>query len=105
MVSGLGWVTRAPKIRRKNTPPVQVAAGPRGREEHGEYDLARSQVLQVAALPTEAGQLDDAVVGAPGMPVARSDREAESSVERRCCLQIMDCVNDVIETARHESVC
>ena len=52
-------------------------------------------------LDEEAGKLDQPVVGAPRMAVARADREAEPLVARGRCVEVVDCVNDMVETARH----
>ena len=51
-------------------------------------------------------QLDDAVVGTPGMPVARTDGEAEPAIELGRRVEIVHRMNDMVETAghRHPSV-
>src|SRR5262249_40852790 len=49
----------------------------------------------------EAGQLDQVVMGAPRMTVARADGEAEPSIELGCRLEIAHSMDDVVESAGH----
>jgi len=49
----------------------------------------------------EAGKLDQLIVGAPRMPVARADGEAEPPVELGCRLEIAHRMDDVVEPAGH----
>jgi len=54
-------------------------------------------------LDEEAGQLDDAVVRAPVVPVARADDETEPLVQRPARVEVAHRVNDMVEAARHPS--
>src|ERR1700722_18648705 len=52
-------------------------------------------------LDEEAGKLDQPVVRAPRMAVARATREAEPLVGRGPRVEIADRMNDMVEAARH----
>ena len=52
-------------------------------------------------LDEEARKLDEVIVRAPGMPVARADRKAEPPVEIGGRVEIAHRVDDVVEAARH----
>ena len=52
-------------------------------------------------LDEETGQLDEVIVRAPGMAVARPDGETEGTVERCRRIEVAHRMNDMIKTARH----
>ena len=52
-------------------------------------------------LQEESRELDDMVVRAPGMAVARADRKARAAIEIRCGVEIAHGMDDVVETAGH----
>src|SRR5713226_8936274 len=52
-------------------------------------------------LDEEARQLDDMIVGAPGMPVARADGEAEPAIERGRGVEVAHGMDDMVEAAPH----
>lgn len=70
--------------------PRPVLGDPRGLRDGEQFDKA-------------AGKLDDPVLGSPRrrMPVARADVETDRPIQRRCGVEIMHRMNDVIDAARH----
>ena len=49
-----------------------------------------------------ARKLDDPVLGAPGMPVARADLEAEALIEVSGLVEIMDGNDEMVDPAGHQ---
>jgi hypothetical protein len=52
-------------------------------------------------LDEKAIELDDAIVGAPRMAIARADDEAEPLIERRRRVEVVHRMNDMVESPRH----
>src|SRR5262249_19485337 len=53
-------------------------------------------------LDEEARKLNEMIVCAPGMAVARPDREAEPAIEIGCGVEVAHRVDDMVETAGHD---
>src|SRR5262249_58935693 len=76
--------------------------------EGAERDHARGRCRDLLRFPDreqldeEPGKLDDAVVRAPWMAVARPDREAEARIELPAGVEIAHHVHEMIEPARHQ---
>ena len=51
----------------------------------------------------DAGKLDDGVMRAPGMPVARADGEAEAAIKLRRRVEIAHGMDDMVEAAGHNA--
>src|SRR6476469_6812212 len=54
-------------------------------------------------LDEKSRKLDDVIVSAPRMPVARTDGEAEPTIEPGRPLEIAHRMDDMVKTARHRS--
>jgi hypothetical protein len=52
-------------------------------------------------LNEEAGQLDNVIVRAPWVPVARADRKAQAPIKIGCGVEIAHGVNNMIQSAGH----
>ena len=52
-------------------------------------------------LEEEPRKLDDVIMGAPGMPVARPDGKAEAAIEPGRRVEIADRMDDMVEAAGH----
>ena len=59
-------------------------------------------LAQADQFEERAVELDDVVLGAPGMPVAGADLEAEAAVKRRLLGKIMGGDDEMVDGARHE---
>src|SRR5262249_35573206 len=76
--------------------------------EGAERDHARGRCRDLLRFPDreqldeEPGKLDDAVVRAPWMAVARPDRKAEARVELPGGVEVAHHVHEMIEPARHQ---
>ena len=70
-------------------------AGPGGRNQ--------LWLTHIKKLDENAGELYNAVVGAPGMAIARANREAEARIELAGRVEIADGVNDMVKTVGHPS--
>ena len=55
-------------------------------------------------LDEEAGKLDDVIMRAPGVAVARADREAEAAIERGRRVEIAHGMDDMVEPTRHGAI-
>ena len=58
-------------------------------------------VAEADQFEERAVELDDVVLGAPGVPVARADLEAEPAVKRRLLGKIAGGDDEMVDGARH----